>query len=348
MFKRKRSNKELIGFNDRWLMVIGIPFTALVISLLMFNREIEANPAFVFNTFPISLFYTTVYWIVMRWLLLYCRDTYFQSNEARKRIVLEVVLVLIVYTVVKFLLDITVHDFLSQVMGAYEPRGLTMVVLSLTVCFFVLTIYESLFFYSQLEKAKLEQEELKREHIISQLEGLKNQVNPHFLFNSMNTLAQLIPEDSGRAVKFVEKLSKVYRYILEIKDQKVISLEEEVRFLNAYLFLLKERFEDNLKVEIDIPVERMQDKVLPLSLQLLIENAIKHNVISKERPLSITVKTNKGHLHVENNLQLKNQVMNSTRMGLQNIRKRYRFFTDQTVIVMETKDLFAVSLPLIQ
>ena len=121
-----------------------------------------------------------------------------------------------------------------------------------------------------------------------------------------------------------------------------------MRFVRSYLHLLKERFENNLIVDIDIPEERMQDKVLPLSLQLLIENAIKHNVISKERPLSITIKTNKGHLHVENNLQLKNQVMNSTKLGLHNIRKRYRFFTDSTVVVMESDKLFAVSLPLIK
>jgi len=345
--KRQRSNRELLGFNDQWLVLFGIPLSALIISILMFSRDIEENPAFLLETYPISFIYVTTYWIILRHLLLWCRDRYFSPDQVKRRILVEILWVLVVYFAVKVGLDYFIHDYLCAELGGKEPKGITMMVLSLTVCFFVLTIYETMFFYSQLQKAMLEQEELKREHIISQLEGLKNQVNPHFLFNSMNTLAQLIPEDSGRAVKFVEKLSKVYRYILEIKDQKVISLEEEVRFLNAYLFLLKERFEDNLKVEIDIPKERMGDNVLPLSLQMLIENAIKHNVISKERPLSITVKTDKGHIHVENNLQLKNQVMNSTKMGLQNIRKRYRFFTDSTVVVMETKDLFAVSLPLL-
>ncbi len=348
MLKRQRTNRELLGFDDKWFVLFGIPLSSVIISILMFSRDIEENPAFLLETVPISFVYVTTYWIILRYLLLWCRDRYFKPDQVKDRIMIEVLWVLAVYFIVKFGLDHFVHDYLCLSLGEKEPKGVTMMVLSLTVCFFVMTIYESMFFYSQLQKAMLEQEALKREHIISQLEGLKNQVNPHFLFNSMNTLAQLIPEDSGRAVKFVEKLSKVYRYILEIKDQKVISLQEEVRFVNAYLFLLKERFEDNLKVEIDIPEERMQDKVLPLSLQMLIENAIKHNVISKQRPLSITVKTDNGHLHVENNLQLKNQVMNSTKMGLQNIRKRYRFFTDSTVIVMETKDLFAVSLPLLE
>jgi len=348
MVKRQRTNRELLGFNDQWLVLFGIPLTALLISLLMFSRDIEENPAFLLQTYPISFFYTTTYWLVLRYLLLWIRDRFFELSKVNRRLMEEIFWVLIVFFIIKFGLDYFLHDIMCAFLGDKEPTSITMVVLSLTVCFFVMTIYESIFFYNQLKKSMLEQEELKRMHVISQLEGLKNQVNPHFLFNSMNTLAQLIPEDSGRAVKFVEKLSKVYRYILEIKDQKVISLEEEVRFLNAYLFLLKERFEDNLKVDIDIPEERMQDKVLPLSLQMLIENAIKHNVISKKRPLSITVKTEKGHLHVENNLQLKNQVMNSTKMGLQNIRKRYRFFTDSTVVVMETKDYFAVSLPLLE
>ena len=222
MFKKVRSNRELLGFDDRWLMLIGIPFTSLIITVLMHSRDIEVNPLFALQAFPISLFYTIIFWIVMRWVLLYCRDRYFSPGQARQRIWVEIVGVLIVYTIVKGILDLFVDEALCTFFGHEEPEGISMIVLSLTVSFFVLTIYETMFFYSQLQKSQLEQEELKREHIISQLESLKNQVNPHFLFNSMNTLAQLIPVDSERAVKFVEKLSKVYRYILEIKDQELI------------------------------------------------------------------------------------------------------------------------------
>jgi len=145
----------------------------------------------------------------------------------------------------------------------------------------------------------------------------------------------------------VEKLSKVYRYILEIKDKELVTLAEEMAFLNAYLFLLKERFEENLQVDISIPEEHLNKKVLPLSLQLLIENAIKHNITSTEQPLFITVMIKEGKLFVENKLQRKNQVMHSTKTGLENIKSRYSFFTKVRVLVDETAERFTVALPLI-
>ena len=182
----------------------------------------------------------------------------------------------------------------------------------------------------------------------SQLEGLKNQVNPHFLFNSLNTLTYLIPENADKSVHFVQQLSKVYRYILELKDKELISLEEELRFLDAYTFLLKERFGENLCVEIDIPDEFLNKNIIPLSLQILCENAIKHNIISSQKPLCLKVFIqNEDKLIVKNNLQKKNQEMNSTRLGLQNIKNRYRFFSEKEVEVIATQEEFVVVLPLI-
>ena len=128
-----------------------------------------------------------------------------------------------------------------------------MVLASLMLTFFIVAVYESIFFYSRLQKSIVEREKLERENIHSQLEGLKNQVNPHFLFNSLNTLTYIIPEDPDLAVRFVQQLSKVYRYILEIRDRKLICLSEELEFLDSYVFLLKERFGENFHVEIRVP-----------------------------------------------------------------------------------------------
>jgi LytS/YehU family sensor histidine kinase len=194
----------------------------------------------------------------------------------------------------------------------------------------------------------VEKQKLKRMNMQSQLEGLKNQVNPHFLFNSLNTLTYLIPENSEKSVHFVQQLSKVYRYILEIRDKKLILLEEELNFLNAYTFLLKERFGKNLHIKIDIPEVHLNDKIIPLSLQILFENAIKHNIISSEKPLFMEVFIENGNkLIVKNNLQKKNQVMNSTKLGLQNIKNRYRFFSEKEVEVIVTQESFIVILPMI-
>ncbi len=195
----------------------------------------------------------------------------------------------------------------------------------------------------------MEKEKLERENIQSQLEGLKNQVNPHFLFNSLNTLTYIIPEDQNLAVRFVQQLSKVYRYILEIRDRKLICLSEELAFLDAYVFLLKDRFGENFKIDINIPESYLNLKVVPLSLQILMENAIKHNIISALKPLRVEVFIeNNLKLIVKNNLQKKNHVMNSTKVGLQNIKNRYSFFSDQKVEVFATTDSFVVSIPLIQ
>ena len=180
------------------------------------------------------------------------------------------------------------------------------------------------------------------------MEGLKSQVNPHFLFNSLNTLIYIIPENTDRAIQFVQKLSKVYRYILEIRDKKLIPLEEELDFLHSYIFLLKERFGDNLEVNLSIPSDILVQQVVPLSLQILFENAIKHNIISDKHPLKIEVFFKDEKLVVQNNLQLKKQAMPSTKVGLQNIKNRYAFFTDEKVDINDDGPYFKVTLPLIK
>ncbi len=343
-----RSTKTLIGINDRWLMLIGIPMVAILIELMMFHERILENPISLVYCFPVSLVYTTSFWLCLRGVALFCRDRYFEASQIKKRLIVQVILVMLAYSLVKTIVGYFLDDLTFSMTGIeQQPEGLGMTLSSLTVAFLVLAIYESIFYFSQFKESLVEQERMKKQQIASQLEGLKNQVNPHFLFNSMNTLAQLIPEDSDRAVKFVEKMSKVYRYILEIKDKELVTLAEEMKFLNAYLFLLKERFEENLQVDISISEEYMNKKVLPLSLQLLIENAIKHNITSTDQPLFIKVTIKDGKLFVENKLQRKNQVMHSTKTGLENIKSRYSFFTKVRVLIGETAERFSVALPLI-
>jgi LytS/YehU family sensor histidine kinase len=199
----------------------------------------------------------------------------------------------------------------------------------------------------QLRHSVEETENLKRENLAAQLNALRTQVNPHFLFNNLNTLSSIIPDDPKQAVDFVQQLSKVYRHILEVKDEKSISLKDELDLMNAYAFLLKTRFGDNLAVNINVSAEKMQKKIVPLSLQLLMENAIKHNIVSAEKPLHIDVFAENGSLVISNNLQMKNQVNESTGIGLDNIRNRYKLLSDKPVKVTESATNFTVSIPLI-
>jgi LytS/YehU family sensor histidine kinase len=201
---------------------------------------------------------------------------------------------------------------------------------------------------NELKKSVEEKEMLKRESLLAQLSALKTQVNPHFLFNNLNTVCSIIPENPQQAIHFVQQMSKVYRHILEVKDEQSISLKEELDVLRAYAFMLKTRFGDNIDICINVPEEKLRRKIVPLSLQILMENAIKHNIVSSDKPLKIDVFSEDGKLVVSNNLQKKNQENESTGIGLDNLRNRYRLLGDRQVEVKESGAIFIVSIPLIE
>lgn len=202
-------------------------------------------------------------------------------------------------------------------------------------------------FFINWKKSEVIQERLKREQLDLQYETLKNQVNPHFLFNSLNSLTSLIMKNPDQAVEFTKKLSEVFRYVLDQKDNEIITIESELEFLESYIFLQKIRFGDNLTVHID--VEKRDDYIIPLSLQMLIENSIKHNVISKEFPLTIDV-FQKGQdiIVVRNNLNKKSNVSERRGVGLENIRSRFEFFTSRKMEIEESELYFTVEIPLIK
>jgi LytS/YehU family sensor histidine kinase len=212
----------------------------------------------------------------------------------------------------------------------------------------IIAIYESIYFMNELTKSVEEKELLKRETLNAQLDALRTQVNPHFLFNNLNTLCSLIPDKPKQAIDFVHQLSKVYRHILEVKDEQSIPLKDELEVLKAYAFLLQTRFGDNLGISINVPDEKLQKRIVPLSLQILMENAIKHNIVSSDKPLQINVFAYDGKLVVCNNLQKKNQTNKSTGIGLNNIRNRYKLLSEKQVEVSNSGTSFTVSIPLIE
>jgi sensor histidine kinase YesM len=190
---------------------------------------------------------------------------------------------------------------------------------------------------------------LEKENLQSQFDVLKQQVNPHFLFNSLNVLTSLIRIDQNLAETFTERLAKVYRYVLENKDKDLITLSTEMDFLHAYLFLIRMRFEEKVVVTIDLPGNHEELYVLPLALQLLIENAIKHNMFSRVSPLFITLtRENDDYLRVENNLQSRDTQLPSTGIGLSNIARRYELLTDKPARFEITLTHFIARIPLLQ
>jgi LytS/YehU family sensor histidine kinase len=212
----------------------------------------------------------------------------------------------------------------------------------------IIAIYEALFYWAQFKKQLVLTERLQSENSMAQLEALKNQVNPHFLFNSLNTLVSIIPEDAEKAVVFVQQLSTTYRHLLDLNGKKIVSLEEEMELLNSYIFLLRTRFGENLVVDVVIDNASLQCYLIPLSLQMLVENAVKHNVISKKKPLTIRIfTTTNGLICVENNLQRKAQEVEGTQTGLSNINERFWLTFERTIGIEKTATSFRVNIPLI-
>lgn len=350
-----RTNPK-IGFDDRLVMLIVIPLSALGIPYIFLERRFDKIPFLTLRIFLLSLLITTVTWIGNRMILIWARTRYADFATTKKRILVQS-MVMLVYTllvnnILAYYLDVCGLRTLPPGKVLLGPDIYTLElnsnVAALLCTLTVVAVYEGIYFLSELKKSVLEKEMLKRESLKAQLNALKTQVNPHFLFNNLNTLSALIPDDPQQAVQFVQELSKVYRHILAVKDDPSISLADELDTMKAYAFLLQTRFGDNLEIHIQIPPEKLTRKIVPLSLQILMENAIKHNIVSAEKPLRIHVSAQNGRLIVSNNVQKKNQLTESTGIGLENIRNRYRLLGEKQIEVAENAFDFTVSIPLIE
>jgi two-component system, LytTR family, sensor kinase len=335
-----------LGFNDGKFRLIGIPLLGLIVPSIFFGKSFSMTDEYLMSV-GMSLFYTALYWHICRAYFIWGNRRYPEVGQYKKRLIHILALCFVTMLVLCNTMHLCLEKYLMQ--GIFPtPTAFQINAASFFSYLMIAGMYESSRYVMLWKKTSLEKEQLQRENIESQLEGLKNQVNPHFLFNSLNTLVNIIPEHPDNAVRFVQKLSKVYRYILEIRDTQTTPLSKELDFLNAYIFLLKERFGENLHIHIDPNTEGVLEKdILPLSLQILFENAIKHNIISAQRPLTIEVSVENDMLIVKNNLQKKNQIQEGTGFGLQNIKNRYKLLCNKNVEVIITQQSFIVSLPLL-
>lgn len=214
-----------------------------------------------------------------------------------------------------------------------------------TFMFLSLLVGNAVLFFKNWKNSAIQQEELKRAHLALQYQSLKDQVRPHFLFNSLSSLATLINTDTSKATQFVHKLSDVYRYVLEQRETELVPLKDDLKFMEDYVFLQKIRFGENLQIEskLDLDLNRL---VIPLSLQMLVENAIKHNEISKDHPLLITItSTGNGHVIIKNNLQRREVSEPSLGTGLENLRKQISYFSKDPLLVQEETEAFIVRMP---
>lgn len=219
---------------------------------------------------------------------------------------------------------------------------------SITYFFFLLIMLLISKALQLIEKSKLdtlEKERLKKKSLQNELEALKNQINPHFLFNSLNTLNYLVREDQKAAGIFISKLSFLYRYILQSQDKELVSVNEELKVVDSYVHLIKQRYQKNFVVNINISQELMYRKIPTLALQLLLENAVKHNEISDKRPLFVDFYNENNYLVVTNTLQERKRPAESTQKGLRNLYTRYKLSMDKEIYISKTENRFMVKIP---
>lgn len=335
--KHLRLTTELVL---RW---IGILMVALIITVL-----VKDGQRGFWADYIVSLCFVGVLWNTDYQIMRFYQRRYQEVGQTAKRLLYTVLTILVLTFVVHYNLCFVLGWF-GLIENPSVEQATFYLPTSLIATTMVTTMYESIYFFNQWRRTVLEAEQLRTQQLRSELEVLKTQISPHFLFNSLNTLVTLIEENPQQAVKFTQKLSDVYRFILTNKEEEMVSLEREMKFTDSYIFLLRMRFADNLQIRYDIPERHMSSYMPPMTLQILIENAIKHNVVSMAKPLTIEIYVQgEDTLVVRNNFQPKNTAVSSTHTGLSNIRRRYQYLSQREVVVTNTLSHFEVAMPLVQ
>ena len=244
------------------------------------------------------------------------------------------------YITTLFYTDITFFEFVKREKFSHYSFGIW-------ITLNIVLIFHAVYFYNRYQQSKIKEQKVIAGTASAKFDALKNQLDPHFLFNSLNVLTSLIDENPKNAQKFTTSLSKVYRYVLEQKNKDLVTVDEELEFAKTYMSLLKMRFEDSIVFDIPEQASNPESKVVPLSLQLLLENAVKHNIVTSAKPLHIKIYEEQGNLVVMNNLQVKQIVKKSSGVGLENIRQRYQLLSNKKVNINQQADSFAVAIPML-
>lgn len=341
-----------MNFNLKYLIKVTVilTFIIFVIERLLFNGGFNLPINELFLIFTIHFMYALVLTTLNGYFFNSLESKFSWKENSKQRLIIgasgSVLLTMIGLAVLRFvtlvlILGNPIESFLHDSSAkTYYSFGLGMTLI-------ISLVFHTIFFYKALTEKKVKEQQIVAKTETAKYESLKSQIDPHFLFNSLNVLTSLIGENPKLAEKFTTKLSKVYRYVLEQKNKDLIELDEELHFAKTYMELLKMRFENAVTFEIPEKASDSEYKILPLSLQLLLENTIKHNVVSEENPLKVTITEENGYLVVSNNFSPKTIMENGTKVGLRNIIERYNLITLKKVVVEKTAENFIVKLPLL-
>lgn len=334
--------KSLDQFLRTYAIILLAAIVAFLVRLAKFN---EFGVEIQFHLLIFSIVLGSTFWETLRLINKWLNNVYPFERNLTGRIILQLVIGSIVGILIRAIIykwgEPYVPFQLDSLFIAATWALYAMIPVGVNLGFF--TVY----FIERWKASIVEAERLEKEKSQVQFDNLKNQLNPHFLFNALTSLNSLIFENQQLASEFLQQLSKVYRYVLQNKGKNFVLVSTELEFITNYVRLLETRFDGALKINFEITEEAKEKAIVPVTLQILIENAIKHNIVDKDKKLTIDILTIGDYLVVSNNLQARKKVETSNKQGLDNLKSLYQFLTERPVVVEPTDDRFYVKIPLL-
>jgi two-component system, LytTR family, sensor kinase len=326
------------------IRIVGI--TVISVFSVFVDSAYAHTEAGLLKAFIVSFIRTALIWNGSMLIIQYAISRYSMFQETFKLIAFQVISLIIFVLLVEMGEIYTVENFLKIQLESSEKS--TLIIGSILITFMISAIYASTAFFVQWKANLLRTQALEKANLEARYDTLRNQVNPHFLFNSLNTLLMLV-NDNPVASRYVESISEIMRYMVQSRDKDAVLLRDELKIARDYIFIQQSRFGDKLKVEFDVPENYYHYGIPPLALQMLLENAIKHNVVSKENPLFVKVFVQSDlFIVIENTMKAKLEKEPSTGVGLENIQNRYLHLTGKNIVVKQEHGKFMVLLPLFE
>lgn len=331
----------------KWLLILLPPSLGIMLNIIMFGHRYV-------NEWNILLFSSLILigsMVLLSPMQIYIANFMRKRQTSERKLVLRLLLAALLHLPVTAIIISAVFFLYSSVpMFGYQfsKTDYGWAIFAGAVCDIIgIAMTEGIYSYHQWKETKLEAEQLSKEKLQTQLNGLLQQINPHFLFNSLNALSALINENPKDAQKYLSDLSKVYRYLLRTNENELTTLASELNFIDSYFHLLQTRFGKGVTLIKNIQPQDNNLLLPPLTLQLLVENAVKHNTVGKNKPLHIEIISSGDFLIVKNNLQKKSIRVESSKVGLSNIAEKYRLINKSEIEIKEDADSFTVKVPLI-
>ena len=323
-------------------------FVALLVLRIITGGTISLDENLAWNIFITMLYGYSLYY-TNSFVFIYLDEVFKENRFDKRRVLIGFVISFFISIFIIFLMRI-VENVLIEKTSFNEflmQEKVSSYLVAIIITFIVTLGIHAFYFYKAFQENRVKEQKIIAGTASAKFESLKNQIDPHFLFNSLNVLSSLIEENPENAQRFTTSLSKIYRYVLEQKDKELVTVAEELAFAKTYMNLLKMRFEDSITYEIPEDFKDDDAKVVPLSLQLLLENTIKHNIVSEKKPLHIKISIKNNELIVENNKQIKEVLQDRRGVGLQNIVSRYAILTKRNVLVEDADAYFRIKLPIL-